>query len=26
MANGIQRTDQGRASNVHELVVDGLPP
>ena len=26
MANGNQRTDQGRASNVHELVVDGLPP
>jgi len=26
MANGIQRTDRGRASNVHELVVDGLPP
>ena len=26
MANGNQRTDQGRASNVHELVMDGLPP
>ena len=26
MANGNQRTDQGRASAVHELVVDGLPP
>ena len=26
MANGNQRTDQGRASTVHELVVDGLPP
>ena len=26
MANGNQHTDQGRASNVHELVVDGLPP
>ena len=26
MANGNQRTDQGRASNVHELVMEGLPP
>lgn len=26
MANGNQRTDQGRASAMHELVVDGLPP
>ena len=26
MADGNQRTDQSRASNVHELVVDGLPP
>jgi len=26
MTDGNQRTDQGRASNVHELVVDGLPP
>ena len=26
MANGNQRTGQGRASNVHELVMDGLPP
>jgi hypothetical protein len=26
MANGNQRTDQGRASNVQDLVIDGLPP